>query len=54
MIVGIALLGDTTRAGWAPIAVAAFFAAVVGAVVVAVSGAVEHQASRETVARPVA
>ncbi|GAB16852.1 hypothetical protein GOEFS_015_00490 [Gordonia effusa NBRC 100432] len=38
-IVGIALLGDTTRAGWGAVAVIAFIAAVVGAVVVAVSGA---------------
>ncbi|NDZ97311.1 hypothetical protein G3I13_18410 [Streptomyces sp. SID6673] len=38
--VGIALLGDTTRAGWGPVAVIAFVAAVAGAVTVASSPAV--------------
>ncbi|MEE4023966.1 hypothetical protein V1Y59_12840 [Gordonia sp. PKS22-38] len=38
--VGLALLGDATRAGWEPVAVIAFIAAVVGAVVVASSPAV--------------
>ncbi|MFW0789774.1 hypothetical protein [Gordonia sp. CPCC 205333] len=38
-IIGIALLGDTTRAGWGAVAVIAFIAAVVGAVVIAASGA---------------
>ncbi|GAB36114.1 DMT family transporter [Gordonia otitidis] len=38
---GIALLGDTTRAGWGVVTVLAFVAAVIGAVVVATSSAVE-------------
>ncbi|MCF3938542.1 hypothetical protein [Gordonia tangerina] len=38
--VGLALLGDATRAGWEPVAIVAFVAAVVGAVVVASSPAV--------------
>lgn len=41
-IVGIAMLGDTVRAGWGWVAVIAFVAAVAGAVSVAVSGAAEH------------
>lgn len=41
-VVGIALLGDTTRAGWQIPAVIAFVAAVVGAVVVAMSPVVEE------------
>lgn len=43
-VAGIALLGDTTRAGWGVVAALAFVAAVTGAVMVAVSGAVEHTA----------
>ncbi|AZG46880.1 hypothetical protein [Gordonia insulae] len=39
-VAGILLLGDATRDGWGPIAVIAFIAAVVGAVVVASSPAV--------------
>ncbi|MDL9937630.1 EamA/RhaT family transporter [Gordonia sp. ABSL1-1] len=39
-VVGILLLGDTTRAGWGPVAVVAFTAAVVGGVVLASSRAV--------------
>lgn len=38
---GILLLGDTTRPGWGPITLIAFVAAVTGAVVVAMSSAVE-------------
>lgn len=38
---GIALLGDTTRPGWAVVTVIAFGAAVIGAIVVATSSAVE-------------
>lgn len=38
---GILLLGDTTRTGWGPITLIAFVAAVTGAVVVAMSSAVE-------------
>lgn len=40
-VVGIVALGDTTRPGWAIVAVVAFIAAVAGAVAVAVSGAAE-------------
>ncbi|ANY21654.1 MULTISPECIES: hypothetical protein [Gordonia] len=38
--VGIAFLGDVTRAGWGPVAIVAFAAAVLGGVVLASSGAV--------------
>ncbi|GAC01902.1 hypothetical protein GONAM_36_00120 [Gordonia namibiensis NBRC 108229] len=38
--VGIAFLGDVTRAGWGPVAIVAFIAAVGGGVVLASSGAV--------------
>ncbi|MDL9947389.1 EamA/RhaT family transporter [Gordonia sp. ABSL11-1] len=38
--VGIIFLGDVTRAGWGPVAIVAFVAAVVGGVVLASSGAV--------------
>ncbi|AFR46847.1 hypothetical protein KTR9_0179 [Gordonia sp. KTR9] len=38
--VGIAFLGDVTRAGWGPVAIVAFVAAVLGGVVLASSGAV--------------
>ncbi|MCK8613523.1 EamA/RhaT family transporter [Gordonia sp. C13] len=38
--VGIAFLGDVTRAGWGPVAIVAFVAAVGGGVVLASSGAV--------------
>ncbi|WP_439031104.1 EamA/RhaT family transporter [Gordonia terrae] len=38
--VGIAFLGDVTRAGWGPVAIVAFGAAVLGGVVLASSGAV--------------
>uniref|UniRef100_UPI003D8ED11E EamA/RhaT family transporter n=1 Tax=Gordonia sp. B7-2 TaxID=3420932 RepID=UPI003D8ED11E len=38
--VGIIFLGDTTRAGWGPVAIVAFVAAVVGGVVLASSSAV--------------
>jgi drug/metabolite transporter (DMT)-like permease len=38
--VGIAFLGDVTRAGWGPVAIIAFAAAVLGGVVLASSGAV--------------
>ncbi|WP_232717526.1 EamA/RhaT family transporter [Gordonia metallireducens] len=38
--VGIAFLGDVTRAGWGPVAIVAFAAAVGGGVVLASSGAV--------------
>ncbi|MET9203115.1 DMT family transporter [Gordonia sp. NPDC003585] len=40
-VIGIVLLGDTTRAGWGPVALVAFIAAVIGAVVVAMSPVVE-------------
>ncbi|AFR46850.1 hypothetical protein KTR9_0182 [Gordonia sp. KTR9] len=40
-VIGIVVLGDTTRAGWGVVAVIAFVAAVVGAVVVAMSPVVE-------------
>ncbi|MDL9937631.1 hypothetical protein QSJ18_12820 [Gordonia sp. ABSL1-1] len=40
-VVGIVLLGDQVRDGWGPVAVIAFTAAVIGAVVVATSSAVE-------------
>ena len=38
--VGIAFLGDVTRAGWGPVAIVAFLGAVLGGVVLASSGAV--------------
>lgn len=41
-VVGIVILGDTVRAGWGPVAVVAFIAAVIGAVVVAMSPVVEQ------------
>ncbi len=42
-VIGIVVLGDTVRAGWGgPVAVIAFVAAVVGAVVVAMSPVVEE------------
>ncbi|WGJ85867.1 DMT family transporter [Gordonia sp. SMJS1] len=40
-VIGILVLGDTTRAGWGAVAVIAFVAAVAGAVVVAMSPVVE-------------
>ncbi|WP_439031110.1 hypothetical protein [Gordonia terrae] len=40
-VIGILVLGDTTRPGWGVVAVVAFVAAVVGAVVVAMSPVVE-------------
>lgn len=39
-VVGVALLGDTFRSGWMPVAIIAFLAAVVGAVAIATSTAV--------------
>lgn len=41
-VIGIVVLGDTVRAGWGPVAVIAFIAAVVGAVVAAMSPVVEE------------
>ncbi|MBD0863010.1 DMT family transporter [Gordonia sp. zg691] len=41
-VIGIVVLGDTVRAGWGPVAVIAFIAAVIGAVVVAMSPVVEQ------------
>lgn len=42
-IVGIVVLGDTTRAGWAVVAGVAFIAAVAGAVAVASSPSLPHE-----------
>ncbi|MHC3004472.1 hypothetical protein [Gordonia metallireducens] len=41
-VIGIVVLGDTVRDGWGPVAVVAFIAAVIGAVVVAMSPVVEE------------
>ncbi|AZZ80327.1 hypothetical protein C5O27_03790 [Gordonia alkanivorans] len=41
-VIGIVVLGDTVREGWGPVAVIAFIAAVIGAVVVAMSPVIEE------------
>ncbi|GAB92240.1 hypothetical protein [Gordonia rhizosphera] len=50
--VGIIFLGDVTRAGWGPVAIVAFVAAVVGGVVLASSGAVTAVESADATNMP--
>lgn len=50
--VGIAFLGDVTRAGWGPVAIVAFIAAVGGGVALASSGAVTAVESAEATNLP--
>ncbi|GAA3707506.1 EamA/RhaT family transporter [Gordonia hankookensis] len=51
-LVGILLLGDVTRAGWGPVAIVAFTAAVGGGVVLASSGAVTAVESADVTNMP--